>query len=94
MDGNDEDGTNKFQEMAIIMFADSDRYSVIFYDVKNRTLLGIESYTKTTTPAYYVMCGYKKSSWPRQVYKPHAAVTFVQSSDTEKNTTTLWNDGI
>ena len=39
-DGDDEDGTKRFQAMCLIMSADSDRYSGIWNDLKNITLLG------------------------------------------------------
>ena len=50
-DGYDEDGTKRFQEMCLIMYADSDRYSGIWNDLKNSNLLGTYKYTETTTAA-------------------------------------------
>ena len=64
-DGDDEDGTKRFQAMCIIMSADSDRYSGIWNDPKNNTLLGTDNYPKTTTAAYNVLFCYKKQAPPR-----------------------------
>ena len=89
--GDDEDGTKRFQEMCLIMSADSDRYSGIWNDLKNSTLLGTDNYPKTTTAVYDVLCHYQKLAPPRQVHAPPAAVTFVQSGDTEKNKITPGN---
>ena len=90
----DEDGTNRFQTMCLIMSADSDQYSGIWNYLNNITLLGTEKYPKTTTAANDVLCRYKKPAPPHQVHAPPAAVTCAQSVDTEKNKTTPDNDGI
>ena len=50
-DGYDEDSTKRFQEMCLIMSADSDRYSGIWNDLKNSNFLGTYKYTETTTAA-------------------------------------------
>ena len=50
-DGDDEDGTKMFQEMCLIMSADSDQFSGIWNNLKNSPLLGTENYKKTTTVA-------------------------------------------
>ena len=92
-DGDDEDDTKRFQEICLIMSADSDRYSGIWNDLNNLTLLGTDNYPKTTTSAYDVLCCYKKPAPPLQVHARPAAVTLVQSGDLEKNKTTPVNDG-
>ena len=86
--GDDKERTKRFQAMCLIMSAESDRYSVIWNNLNNSTLLGTENYTKTTTSAYDVLCYYKKPAPPCQVHAPPAAVPFFQSGDTEKNKTT------
>ena len=91
--GEDEDGTKRFQSICLIMSADSGRYSGIWNDLKNITLLGTYNYPKTTAAAYDVLCCYKKPAPPRQVHAPPAAVIFVQSDDTNKNNTTPGNYG-
>ena len=55
-DVDNEDGTNRLQEMCIIVSADSDQYSRILNNLKNSTLLGTDNYPKTTTAAYDVLC--------------------------------------
>ena len=72
-DRDDEDGTKRLQEMCLIMSTESDQYSGIWKKLKNSTLLGTEKYTKTTTPAYNVLCRYKKPAPPRQVHSPPSA---------------------
>ena len=79
--------------MCLIMSTDSDRYSDIWNNLNNSTVLGTDNYPKTTTTAYYVLFCYKKPALPRQVHAPLAAVTFVQSGDTDKNKITPGNDG-
>ena len=49
LNGDNEDITKRFQAMCLIMSAESDRYSGIWNDLKNSTLLGIDNYPKTTT---------------------------------------------
>ena len=92
-DGDNEDGTKRFQAMYLILSSESDQYAGIWNDLNNITLLGTDNYPKTTTSTYCVLCRYKKPAPPRQVHVPPAAVTFVQSGDTEKNNTTPGNDG-
>ena len=53
--GYNEDGTKRFQAMCLIMPADSDRYSGIWDDLNNNTLLGKNNYPKTTTATYGVL---------------------------------------
>ena len=79
--------------MCLIMSADSYRYSGIWNNLKNSTLLGTDNYPTTTTTTYNVLCLYKKPAPPRQVHAPPTAVTFFQSGYTEKNNTTPGNDG-
>ena len=79
--------------MCPIMSTDSDRYSGIWNDLNNSTLLGTDNYPKNTTSAYDVLCCYKKPAPPHQVHTPPAAVTFFQSGDTDKDKTTTGNDG-
>ena len=86
--GDNEDGTKMFQSMCLIISVDSDRYSVIWDDLNNSALLGIDNYPKTTTAVYDVLCRYKKLAPPREVHAPPVEVTFVQSGDTDKNKTT------
>ena len=93
MDGCDGDGTKRFQAMCLIMSAGSDRYSGIWNDLKNSTLLGKEKYSKPPTAAYNVMCRYKKPAPPHEVHAPHEAVTLVQIGDTDQNQTTPGNYG-
>ena len=71
-DVDDEDGTNRFQEICLIISADSEKYLGIWDDLKNRTLLVKDNYPKTKTAAYYVLCRYKKTAPPRQVHTPPA----------------------
>ena len=92
-DGYNEYGTKSFQEMFLIMSAESEQYSWIWNELKNSTLMVTENYPKTTTDAYNVLCSYKQLDTPRQVHAPPAAVTLVQSGDTEKNETTTGNCG-
>ena len=92
--GDDEDGTKRFQAMYLILYPESDQYSGIWSNLKNMNLLGTENYPKTTTDAYNVLCCYNQPAPPRQVHVPPAAVTFIQSGDTEKNKTTPGNNGI
>ena len=80
--------------MCLIISADSERYSGIWNYLKNRTLIGTDKYSKTTTAAYDVLCCYKKPEPPCQVHTPPVAVTLVQSGDTEKNKTKPGYDGI
>ena len=75
------------------MSADSDRYSGIWYDLNNITLLGTYNYPKNTTSAYDVLCRYKKPTPQIQFCAPPVAVTFVQSGDIEKNKTVPVKDG-
>ena len=79
--------------MCIIMSADLERYSGIWNDLNNITLLGTNNYPKTTTAAYDVLCRYKKMAPPRKLHAPPAAAIFVQSFDTDKNKTTPGNYG-
>ena len=79
--------------MCLTISSDSDRYSGIWNDLNNSTLLGTYNYPKTTTAAYYVLCCYKKPAPPCQVHVPPAEVTFFQIGDTEKNNTTPGNCG-
>ena len=88
VDEDDEDDTKRFQEMGLIMSTNLDLYSRIWNYLNNSTLLGTDNYPKTTTSAYDVLCRYKKPAPPRQVHTLPAAVTCVQSGDTEKNKTT------
>ena len=94
VDGDNEYITKRLHAMCLIISADSDRYSGIWNNIKNSTLLGTDNYPKTTTAAYYVLCHYKKPLPPRQVHAPPASVTFVQIGDTYKNKTTPGNVGI
>ena len=94
VDGEDEYGTNRFQEMCLIMSTDSDLYSEIWNDLNNITILGTYNYPKTKTAAHDVLCCYTKPAPPRQLHASLAAVTFFQSGDTEKNNTTPGNDRI
>ena len=43
VDVDDEEGTKRFQGMCLIMSADSDRYSRIWNDLKNSTIMGIDN---------------------------------------------------
>ena len=92
--GDNEYGTKRFQEMCLIISSDPDRYSGIWNDPKNITLLGTENYPKNTTAAHNVLCHYNKMSPPRQVHAQPAAVIFVKNIDTDKNNTTPRNNGI
>ena len=76
-DGYDEDGTNRFQTMCLIMSADSDQYSGIWNYLNNITLLGTEKYPKTTTAANDVLSHYNKLVPPRQAHVPPVAVTIL-----------------
>ena len=80
--------------MCLIVSAESDRYSGFLNHLKNSALLGTDNYPKNTTDAYDVLCHYKKPAPSHQVQALPAAVTFVQSVDTEKNKTTPGNDGV
>ena len=64
MNGDDEDITNRLQSMCNIMSSDSDRYSGIWNNLKNITLVGTYNYTKTKTTAYGVLGRYKKTTPP------------------------------
>ena len=59
-DGDDEYVTKRFQEMCLIMSADSDQYSGIWNNLSNSILLGTYRYPKTTTTAYDVLFCYNK----------------------------------
>ena len=83
MDGDDEDGTKRFQLMCIILSANLEGYSGIWNDLKNITLLGTDNYPKTTKAACDLLCCYNKPAPPLQVHAPPAAVIFFQSGDTE-----------
>ena len=74
----------RFQAMCLIMYADSDKYSGIWNDLKNSTLLVTENYPKTTTAAYYIPCRYNKLTPTRQVHEQTASFKFVQSGNKEK----------
>ena len=93
-DGENEYGTKKFQAMCLIVFVDSDRYSGIWNDLNNGTLLATDNYPKTTTDACGILFCYKKPTPPHQVNAPAAAVTFIQIGDTDKNKTVPGNDRI
>ena len=75
-DGDEKDGTKRFQSMFLIMSTDLDRYSGIWSNIKNSTLLGTYYYPKTTTAAYYVLCLNNKTAPPRQLHPPPEADTF------------------
>ena len=47
--------------------------------------MGTENYPRTITTAYYLLCGYKKTTPQRQVHAPPASVVSVQYYDTENN---------
>ena len=49
-DGEDEDGTNRFQEMLLIMSADSDQYSGIWNNLNNITILVTDNCKKPQLP--------------------------------------------
>ena len=55
-DGDNEDDTKRFEAMCLIMSADLGRYSGIWNNLNNSTLLGTYNYPKTTTTAYDVLC--------------------------------------
>ena len=74
--------------MCLTISSGSDRYSEIWNDLNNITLLGTDNYPKATTSAYDVIFRYKKPAPPRQVHAPPAAVTFFQSGDIDKTKTT------
>ena len=42
-EGYNEDGTKRFQEMCLIMSADSERYSFICNNLKNRNLMDTDN---------------------------------------------------
>ena len=71
--------------MCLIMSTDSDRYSGIWNNLNNRTLIVKDNYHKTTTASYNVLCRYNKLAPPRQVDAPPAAVTFIQIGKPENN---------
>ena len=50
-DGDDEDGTKRFQETCLIMYTKLDRYSGVWNDLKNSTLLVTDNYPKIKTAA-------------------------------------------
>ena len=79
--GDDDDGTRRFQAMCLIMSADPKRFSVLWNDLKNSTLLGTDIYPKTPTAAYDVLCRYKKPT-PPEPQTPIGAVTFLQNGET------------
>ena len=70
--------------MCPIMSDDSERYSGIWNNLEDSTLLGIEKYPKTIAAAYNVLCHYKKPAPSRQVHAPSAVVTFFQTCEKEK----------
>ena len=82
-----------FQSMCLMMSNDSEKYSGIWNDLKNITLLGTDNYPKTTTASYNVLCLYKKPVTPHQLHGLTAKVTLVQSGDKEKNKTIPGNYG-
>ena len=69
--------------MCLIMSSDSDLYSGIWNDLKNRTLLGTDNYPKNITTAYNVLCRDKKLTPPHQLNVPPAAVMFIQIGGTD-----------
>ena len=79
--------------MCLVMSNDSDRYSWIWNDLNNSTLMITDNYPKTTTVAYDVLLCYKKPAPQRQVHTPPESVMFFQSGDTEENKTVPGNDG-
>ena len=76
--GGDEDGTKRFQEMYNIMSADFGRCSGIWNFLNNNNLLCEDTYPRTTTDAYDVLCHYKKPTPKHQVHKPPKAVTLYK----------------
>ena len=83
--GRDDDGTKKFQSMCLLMMDYSELLSVMWYDLKNNTLLGTENCSNTPTGAYDVLCQYNKLTPPHQRHATPGAVTFVQHDNTGRN---------
>ena len=80
----DKDSTKRFQEMFPKTSVESERYSGIWNDLKNSTLMGTYKYQRTPFSVYTVLCRYKKITPQLQVHAPPAAAMFVQSGDTDK----------
>ena len=80
--GDNDNDTNIFQAMCLLMLADSELFSGIWNNLKNNTLLVTEKDPNTPTAAYDVLCGYKEPAPPHQTHAPPEEVTFVQHEDT------------
>ena len=80
--------------MRLIMSDDLERYSGIWNDLENSSIIGTDNYHKTTTTAYNVLFFYKKLAPLYQVHTPPAAFTSLKIVDTKKNKKTPGNDGI
>ena len=72
-----------FQKMCLIMSSESERYSGIWYDLNNITLLDTYNYTKNPTAVNDVLCHYKNLAPQLQSHTPPEVVTFVHI-DNEK----------
>ena len=76
---NNNDGTRRSQAMFLLMLVDSEKFSGVWDDLKNNTLLDTENYPKTSTNAYNVLCRYKNITTPLP-QSPPSSVEFLQSN--------------
>ena len=91
--GGDGNITIRFQEMCLLISADSKRYSGILDDSKNSTLLGMDNYQNNPTTTYGVLWYYKNPTPQRQSHTPPRDLTFIQSYNTSNINTVPGNDG-
>ena len=57
--GNNDNITNRFQVIGLLVPDYSEKYSVIWYDLNNSTLLGTDNYPNNPTANYDIFCRYK-----------------------------------
>ena len=86
MGGENDDVSKRFQDMCLLMSADSERLSCIWNYLKNNTLLGTYNYPKTPTATYDILCRYKNPTLPLQTHAPPGAVIFFQNDGTGSKT--------
>ena len=75
--GDENEGTKRFQDMCLLVSADSKLLSGIWNDLNINTLLGIYNYPETPTNAYDVLCWCKNPTPPLQTHAPPGVVTLV-----------------
>ena len=84
--GDNDNRAKRFQDMCLFMSNDSERFSGIWNDLDNNTLMNIENYPKTPDTANDVLCLHRNLTPPHKAHAPPGAVSFVQHGNTGSNT--------